>query len=333
MPDIQGHVIVVILLAVAFDFINGFHDAANAIATSVSTRVLSPRQAIIMSACMNLVGALLGTAVAKTIGSGIVDPSAVTLNTIIAALLSAIAWNILTWYLALPTSSSHALIASVIGASVATSGSFNVLKWKGINKVLDGLIFSPGVGFLVGFLLMVLLMWMLRRTAPSVVSKRFKKWQIFSAAFMAFSHGGNDAQKTMGIITMALVSAGYLTSFNVPMWVVLLCAMTMAAGTAGGGWRIIKTLGMKLAHLKPVHGFAAETAAATVIEIASRMGLPLSTTHVISSTIMGVGASKRFSAVKWGIGGNIVMAWVLTLPACAGMAWLIYKAMMLFLHP
>ncbi len=331
MPDIEFSLLLVILLAVGFDFMNGFHDAANAIATSVSTRVLSPKQAILMAAVLNMLGALTGTAVAKTVGAGIVEPSAVTQYAIIAALTSAILWDILTWFLSLPTSSSHALIASVVGAGVATAGGFDILKWGGIEKVLVALIFSPLVGFVFGLAIMVGLTWLLRKTAPSVVSKRFKKWQILSAAFMAYSHGRNDAQKTMGIITMALVSSGHLAGFEVPLWVILVCGLTMAAGTAGGGWRIIRTLGMKLAHLKPVHGFAAETAAATVIEGASILGLPLSTTHVISSTIMGVGASKRFSAVKWGVGGSIVMAWILTLPACAALAWIFCKLIMLFL--
>ena len=325
MPELHASLIIVLILAVIFDFFNGFHDAANAIATSVSTRVLSPRQAIIMAAILNMLGALTGTAVAKTVGSGIIDPAAVTQLTIISALIAAIFWNIITWYLALPTSSSHALIAAIIGSGVAATGKYSVLKWEGIEKVFSGLVFSPLVGFIVGLAFMVLLMWLLRRTPQSAVTKRFKRWQIISAAFMAYSHGSNDAQKTMGIITMALVAGGYLHTFSVPIWVIILCALTMAAGTAGGGWKIIKTLGMKLANLKPVHGFAAEMSAATVIEVASRIGLPLSTTHVISSTIMGVGASKRFSAVKWGVGGNIVMAWVITFPACAVMAWGFYK--------
>lgn len=329
MPDISLSVYIVILLAIGFDFINGFHDAANAIATSVSTRVLSPKQAIMMAAVLNLAGALVGTKVAKTVGAGILDNSAVTQYTIIAALASAILWDILTWYLALPTSSSHALIASMVGAGIATAGNTSVLKMSGIEKVLVGLIFSPLVGFLAGLAIMVGLMWALRRTSPSVVTKRFKKWQIASAAFMAFSHGSNDAQKSMGIITMALMTSGHLSGFDVPLWVIIICGLAMAMGTAGGGWKIIKTLGMKLAHLKPVHGFAAESAAATVIEGASFLGLPLSTTHVISSTIMGVGASKRFSAVKWGVGGSIVMAWVLTLPACAALAWVLCKLLML----
>lgn len=330
MPDLDVTVYAVILLAIGFDFINGFHDAANAIATSVSTRVLSPKQAIMMAAVLNLAGAMVGTKVAKTVGAGILDAGAITQYTIIAALASAILWDILTWYLALPTSSSHALIASLVGAGIATAGTTDVLQMKGIEKVLVALIFSPLVGFIAGLALMVGLYWMLRRTSPSVVTKRFKKWQIVSAAFMAFSHGSNDAQKSMGIITMALVTSGHLSGFDVPFWVIIVCGLAMAAGTAGGGWKIIKTLGMKLAHLKPVHGFAAETAAATVIEGASFLGLPLSTTHVISSTIMGVGASKRFSAVKWGVGGSIVMAWVLTLPACAALAWALCKFIMLF---
>ena len=219
MPDTQLLLIVIVLLALGFDFLNGFHDSANAIATSVSTRVLSPRQAIMMAAVLNMVGALMGTAVAKTVGAGIIDPTAVTEHTIIAALISAIIWDILTWYLALPTSSSHALIASVIGAGIATSGGIGILKWGGIEKVLIGLVFSPVIGFVVGLGLMVGLMWLLRRTPPSVVTRRFKKWQVLSAAFMAFSHGSNDAQKTMGIITMALVSAGNLQTFQVPTWV------------------------------------------------------------------------------------------------------------------
>jgi len=330
MHDQSLTLFLIIALAIGFDFMNGFHDSANAIATSVSTRVLSPRQAVIMAAVLNMVGALTGTAVAKTVGSGILDPSVVTQQVIISALISAIIWDIFTWYLALPTSSSHALIASLIGAGIATGGSVKGLKWGGIEKVLIGLVCSPLVGFVIGLAMMVGLFWLLRRTSPSVVSKRFKKWQILSAAFMAYSHGSNDAQKTMGIITMALVSSGHLTTFDVPTWVIIVCGITMAAGTAGGGWRIIRTLGMKLAHLKPVHGFAAETAAATVIEVASRLGFPLSTTHVISSTIMGVGASKRFSAVKWGVGGSIVVAWVITLPACAALAWVLCRLMMWF---
>jgi PiT family inorganic phosphate transporter len=326
MHDTFFLLLCVIALAVIFDFINGFHDTANAIATSVSTRVLSPKVAISMAAILNMVGALSGTAVAKTVGAGLVDASCITQVTIISALIAAVAWDLITWYLGLPTSSSHAILSGIVGAGIATAGT-NVIIQKGVYKVLIGLIFSPLIGFILGFFLMLFLMWLFRRSTPTLVSNLFGRLQIISAAYMAFSHGSNDAQKTMGIITMALVSYYNLPDFHVPIWVILLCATTMAFGTASGGWRIIKTLGMRLANLRPIHGFAAETAAATIIEIASRIGLPLSTTHVISSTIMGVGASKRLSAVKWGIGGNIILAWILTLPACSLLAWLICKVL------
>lgn len=324
MHDTYLLLVAVIVLATVFDFINGFHDTANAIATSVSTRVLSPKKAVIMAASLNLLGALTGTAVAKTVGVGLVDIGAITQVTVIAALLSAILWDLITWYLGLPTSSSHALLASILGASVATAGT-EVIIQKGVYKVLIALILSPIIGLLFGFLLMLLLMKLFGHSPIAFVNKFFNKLQIVSAAYMAFSHGNNDAQKTMGIITMALVSYYKLPGFDVPFWVMLLCATAMALGTALGGWRIIKTLGMRLVHLQPIHGFAAEASAGTIIEIASRFGLPLSTTHIISSTIMGVGATKRLSAVRWGIALNIVIAWVLTLPMCAVFAWGIYK--------
>jgi len=326
MHDTFFLLLCVIVLAVIFDFINGFHDTANAIATSVSTRVLSPKVAVSMAAVLNMVGALTGTAVAKTVGAGLVEASCITQITIISALIAAIVWDMLTWYLGLPTSSSHAILSGVVGAAIATAGT-NVIIQKGVYKVLLGLIFSPLIGFILGFFLMLLLMWLFSRSTPSLVSNLFGRLQIISAAYMAFSHGSNDAQKTMGIITMALVSYYNLPEFHVPMWVIILCATAMAFGTAAGGWRIIKTLGIRLVHLKPINGFAAETSAATVIEIASRIGLPLSTTHVISSTIMGVGASKRLSAVKWIVGGNIILAWIITLPACSLLAWLICKVL------
>lgn len=316
----------VIVLAAIFDFINGFHDTANAIATSVSTRVLSPKVAVSMAAILNMVGALSGTAVAKTVGAGLVEATAITQITVISALIAAILWDLFTWYVSLPTSSSHAILSSLVGAAVATSGT-GVIIQKGVYKVLIGLVLSPVIGIVLGFLLMVFLVWVFRTSAPTLVTKLFGRLQIVSAAYMAFSHGSNDAQKTMGIITMALVSYYKLPDFHVPLWVILLCATIMAIGTAAGGWRIIKTLGMRLVHLKPINGFAAETTAATIIEVASRIGMPLSTTHVISSTIMGVGASKRLSAVKWGIGGNIVLAWIFTLPACAILAWAICKVL------
>jgi len=331
MHDTFFLLLCVIVLAVIFDFINGFHDTANAIATSVSTRVLSPKAAVSMAAVLNMVGALTGTAVAKTVGVGLVEASCITQVTIISALIAAIIWDIFTWYLGLPTSSSHAILSGIVGAGIATAGT-NVIIQKGVYKVLMGLIFSPLIGFILGFFLMLFLNWLFSRSSPSLVSNLFGRLQIISAAYMAFSHGSNDAQKTMGIITMALVSYYNLPDFNVPLWVILLCATTMAFGTAAGGWKIIKTLGMRLANLRPINGFAAETSAATIIEIASRIGIPLSTTHVISSTIMGVGASKRLSAVKWVVGGNIMLAWVLTLPACTLLAWSICKVLNLIVR-
>jgi len=330
MPETFFLLLCVIVLALIFDFINGFHDTANAIATSVSTRVLTPKVAVLMAAGLNMVGALSGTAVAKTVGSGLVQAVSITQVTIIAALIAAIVWDLITWYLGLPTSSSHAILSGVVGAAIATSG-FSVIISKGVYKVLIGLFLSPLIGFALSILLMYFLMWLFKKSTPTLVSNIFGRLQIVSAAYMAFSHGSNDAQKTMGIITMALVSYYHLPDFHVPIWVIILCATAMAFGTAAGGWRIIKTLGVKLVQLRPIHGFAAETAAATVIEVASRIGLPLSTTHVISSTIMGVGASKRFSAVRWGIGKSIVLAWFLTLPACLILAWVICKLLHLIL--
>lgn len=324
MHDTFFLLVCVIFLATIFDFINGFHDTANAIATSVSTRVLTPKIAVMMAAVLNMVGALSGTAVAKTVGVGLVDAAFVTQVTVVSALLAAIIWDLITWYFGLPTSSSHAILSGLVGAGIATAGTGAIIM-KGVNKVLIGLIVSPLVGMLMGFLLMAVLISVFRRSSPSLVNRLFNRSQIVSAAYMAFSHGNNDAQKTMGIITMALVSYYKLPSFNVPYWVIVLCAMAMALGTAVGGWRIIKTLGVGLVNLRPINGFAAEASAATVIEVASRIGLPLSTTHVISSTIMGVGASKRLSAVRWGVGGNIILAWIITLPACAILAWLICK--------
>ena len=331
MPESFFLLLCVILLAIIFDFINGFHDTANAIATSVSTRVLTPKMAVFMAAILNMVGALSGTAVAKTVGAGLVQASCITQVTVISALTAAIVWDIITWYLGLPTSSSHAILSGIVGAAIATSG-FSIIITKGVYKVLIGLILSPLIGFILSILLMYFLIWLFRKSTPTLVNNLFGRLQILSAAYMAFSHGSNDAQKTMGIITMALVSYYHLADFHVPMWVIILCATAMAFGTAAGGWRIIKTLGMRLVQLRPIHGFAAETAAATVIEVASRIGMPLSTTHVISSTIMGVGASKRLSAVRWGIGKNIVLAWILTLPACLILAWIICKVLHLFVR-
>jgi PiT family inorganic phosphate transporter len=336
--------IVVVLTALLFEYINGFHDAANAIATVVSTKVLTPRQAIAMAAFFNLTGGLMGTAVASTIGKGMVDLKVVTMPAILCALLGAIVWNLITWLLGLPSSSSHALIGGLCGAALATAGGdFSVLKWRTglLPKVVVPMLSSPIAGFVFGALLMFLLIVLLRPYTPHVVHKLFGKLQLLSAAWMAHSHGTNDAQKTMGIIALALFTGTasgafqhlppmfhFLATpeFKVPSWVVVLCAATMAAGTAAGGWRIIRTLGHKMVKLQPVHGFAAETTAAVIIQVASSYGIPLSTTHVISTSIMGVGAVKRFSGVKWTIVERIVWAWVLTLPVTGLIGYILARA-------
>jgi PiT family inorganic phosphate transporter len=320
----------VVIIALAFDYINGMHDAANAIATVVSTRVLSPRVAILMAAALNFGGAFLSTAVANTIGKGIVDPSIVTNGIVSAALLGAIFWNMLTWYFGIPSSSSHALIGGVIGG-VASYHGFGVLQAAGLIKILKALIFSPLLGLAGGFIIMVAIMWMFRRARAGFVNHTFKILQVVSAGFMAISHGSNDAQKIMGVIAMALFGAGYISDFHIPFWVVFACASAMAIGTATGGWRIIKTMGNKMIKLQPVNGFAAETAASIVILGATHFGTPVSTTHVISSSIMGVGTAKRASAVRWGVAGNMAVAWVLTIPASGLVAFLIGK-LILALH-
>lgn len=331
MPSVEPSFLLLVLivaLGLSFDFINGFHDTANAIATSVGTRVLSPGQAVLMAGVLNFVGALSGTAVATTVGRGIVPPEVATQWLVIAALLAAITWNLLTWYLGLPSSSSHALIFSIVGAGVAQGG-WGVIQLSGIEKTLQGLVLSPLMGLLGGFLLMVLLLNIFSPFFPATVTRIFGRAQLLSAAYMAFSHGSNDAQKTMGVITMAVATyygwAG--TEWQVPLWVMLAAATAMGLGTAAGGWRIIRTMGLRVVHLRPIDGFAAETAAATVIEVASRLGIPVSTTHTISSAIMGVGATKRLSAVRWGVAGRIVMAWIFTIPACFLMAWAIRSAL------
>ena len=325
--------LLVLLAALAFEYINGFHDTANAIATVVSTKVLTPRMAIALAAITNLLGALAGTAVASTVGKGLVDTASVTMLTVLCALLGGIVWNLFTWWLGLPSSSSHALVGGLCGATLATAhGNWSVLKWStGLwPKVVLPMLVSPLLGLFGGALLMWLLTLALRRATPRFVNLIFGKAQLVSAGFMGYSHGSNDAQKTMGIITLALFTGTQSGVFkdlppwanflrieqfkDVPMWVVITCAITMAAGTAAGGWRIIKTMGHKMVKLQPVHGFAAETTAALIIHLASARGVPVSTTHVISTSIMGVGAVKRLSAVKWGIVERIVWAWVLTLP-------------------
>lgn len=316
--------IVVVILALGFDFINGFHDTANAIATSVSTRVLTANQAIIMAAVLNFVGAFISVKVAKTVGADIVDPSLVPQTVVVVALIAAIIWNLITWYFAIPSSSSHAIIGGLIGAAVVFTGSFSVVNWHNFFfKVLLWLFLSPIIGFFIGYIIMVALNWILRSSKPASVSKFFSKAQIASAALMAFNHGGNDAQKSMGIITMALLSGGILTEFNVPVWVKVACALSMALGTSIGGWKIIKTMGVNMAKLAPVNGFAAETGAAAVIFTATMFHSPVSTTHIISGSIMGVGASKRFSAVRWGLAKSIVSAWLITIPICGFIAGLL----------
>ncbi|HET7181155.1 MAG TPA: inorganic phosphate transporter [Candidatus Limnocylindrales bacterium] len=328
MPDgLSPLLILVLLLAVGFDYINGFHDTANAIATSVSTRALRPSHAILMSAAANFLGALTGTAVAKTIASGIATtPSGDDGQIVVAAaLIGGIAWNLLTWRLGIPSSSSHALIGGLIGAAIGAAGPQS-LNGQGIfDKVIFPLVASPILGLVIGFALMVVLLNVFRRAHPRRLNEQFRRLQVVSAAYMAFSHGSNDAQKTMGIITLALFAGGVIAEPTVPLWVILTAASAISLGTAVGGWRIIKTMGQKVVKLDPVHGFAAETTAATIIIGASHFGMPVSTTHVISSAIIGVGSSDRFSAVRWGVAGNIVIAWVLTIPASASVAWLSWE--------
>lgn len=318
MPDISILLIVVIAIALIFDYVNGMHDAANAIATSISTRAINPRNAVIMAGLLNFVGAFISEGVAKTMGKGLVAPEMVKDQRIIlAALIGALVWNLITWYFGLPSSSSHALVGGLVGAGLYNAGTDGVL-WNGVVKkvIIPGLI-SPVFGFVVGFLVMVGFMWAFRKSIPSKINRRFRKMQWFSCGYLALTHGMNDAQKAMGIITLALVTAGQQDNFDVPVWVKLSCATMIALGTSAGGWRIIKTLGSKMVKLQPVQGFAAEITSAGVLSSTALLGMPVSTTHVISSSIMGVGASKRFSAVRWGIAQNILIAWVLTLPAAA----------------
>ncbi len=355
----------VILVALVFEYINGFHDTANSIATVVSTKVLTPRQAIIMAATTNLIGALAGTAVAKTISSGLVDAQFVTTTTIICALSGGIFWNLLTWWLGLPSSSSHALVGGLCGATLANAHTnWDSLIWASIKegapwytgqgllyKVVIPMVTSPILGLTVGMLFMTLLYVFLRNWKPRWVTAVFGKLQLVSAGYMGFSHGSNDAQKTMGIIALALVAAtkagtledlpGWLSFLRTPeaveggkqgiaVWIKVTCALVMAAGTAAGGWRIIKTMGHKMVKLQPVHGFAAETTAATVLMTAAHFGMPVSTTHAITTSIMGVGCAKRFSALNFTVVERILWAWVLTLPITAGIAYLMMKVVMAF---
>lgn len=325
MHELQLLIITVIVLALLFDFINGFHDTANAIATAVSTRALHPTHAVIMAAVLNFLGAMYSTGVAKTIGGDIVKSAQhVDEHIIIAALAGAVIWNIITWWFAVPSSSSHALVGGIIGAvlvSVGTDG----LNYYGIGKIVISLIGSPILAICTGCIVMLILFRVFGKFSPSSVNHKFKKMQVLSAAMMAFSHGSNDAQKSMGIITLALLSGGYLQTFDVPDYVKLLCATAMACGTAVGGWRIIKTIGGKIFKLEPISGFAADLNSSIVIFSATLLHLPVSTTHVVSGSIMGVGTAKRVNAVRWGVAQQMVMAWVLTIPCTAAMGAIAYK--------
>jgi PiT family inorganic phosphate transporter len=323
----------IILVALVFDYINGFHDAANSIATVVSTRVLSPGQAVIWAAFFNFVAALtFGTAVAQTIGRGTVDITMVTLTVIFAGVLGAIVWSLLTWWFALPTSSSHALIGGYAGAAVSKGGMAAVLctSCTAWGKTLAFIVISPVVGLVAGHLLTIAIMWIFRGFSPLRVDHWFRRLQLLSAAFFSLNHGGNDAQKTAGIITAVLFSAGYLTTFHVPIEVQFASYAAIALGTLAGGWRIIHTMGSKITKLQPVGGFAAETGAAIAILTATSFGIPVSTTHAITGSIVGVGATRRLSAVRWGIATQIVWAWIITIPASAVIAAVLYKVLNLF---
>ncbi|ADI01466.1 MAG TPA: inorganic phosphate transporter [Syntrophothermus lipocalidus] len=321
--------LLVIALALLFDYVNGFHDTANAIATSVSTKALTPRGAIMVAAGLNFLGALSGTGVAKTIGKGLVAPEVVTGQVLVAALSGAIFWNIFTWYSGIPSSSSHALIGGVVGAVVAGLG-FSSVNWSGFKEILAALILSPVVAFTLGSVIMTILFWIFKDTSPAKINNNFRRLQVLSACMAAFSHGSNDAQKTMGIITMGLVSAGYLRSFDVPLWVIIACAMAMALGTAAGGWKIIRTMGGKIFRIEPINGFAADFTSSCVIYGATLLHAPVSTTHVVSSSIMGVGAAKRFKGVRWGIAQQIITAWLLTIPSSGVVSYMIYKLLGIF---
>lgn len=324
MPDgiLWLPLIAVLLLVLAAEFVNGWTDAPNAIATVISTRVLSPGMAVAMASILNIVGALVtGTAVAATIGKGIVRPDIIDLPVVAAAMLAIIVWSTVAWFFGIPTSESHALVAGLTGAGLAAAGP-SVLLWEGWRKVLIGLGFSTFLGFFLSMILMVVIYWLFRRTRPAVIRNTFGRLQILSAGFMAFSHGSNDGQKFMGVFALALLLGGAIPQFTVPLWVILLCGVVLGLGTAIGGWRIIRTMGFKLTKLEAVNGFAAESSAGLAIIVASAFGIPLSTTHTINMSIMGVGSTRRFSAVRWGVAGNIITAWILTFPVCFVLGYL-----------
>ncbi|CAH1221816.1 MULTISPECIES: inorganic phosphate transporter [Paenibacillus] len=316
---------IVVFLALAFDFINGFHDTANAIATSVSTRALTPRRAILLAAVMNFVGAMMFTGVAKTIGGSVTDPTKLDngIEVVIATLIAAIIWNLVTWWFGIPSSSSHALIGALAGAVLVGAGSDKV-KWSGFIDIVGGLILSPLIAFAIGYVVMIILKYIFARRSPHTVNKGFRTVQIFTAALQSFTHGTNDAQKAMGIITFALVAAKVQDHLEVPLWVKISAATAMALGTSIGGWKIIKTMGTKIFKIEPINGFAADLSAASVIFTATLLHLPVSTTHAITSAILGVGSAKRFSAVKWGVAGRIVVTWFITIPISGLLAGLLY---------
>ncbi|MFN2468393.1 MAG: anion permease [Gaiellaceae bacterium] len=316
---------VVIVVALGFDFTNGFHDTANAVATSVSTRALSPRLAVAIAASANLAGAFATTAVAKTVGQGIIDSGLATTHTILAALVGAIAWNLLTWWWGLPSSSSHALFGGLIGAALAQSGTSGV-EWHGLaHKVAIPALLAPTIAFAAGFGLLLVLYWAFGTwVSPGIGNRGFRLGQLASGTFMAFTHGANDAQKTMGVIALALFAHGSIDEFHIPLWVKISAGIAIAAGTYSGGWRIMRTLGQRLYKMEPAAGFAAQTSASITIFLATRLGYPLSTTHTISGAVLGAGATRRLSAVRWGIAGNIVTAWILTIPAAGIVAAAVY---------
>ena len=312
--------VIVVVVALGFDFTNGFHDTANAVATSVSTRAMSPRLAVLIAAAANLAGAFVTTAVAKTVGKGIIDTGIANSRLILAALLGAIVWNLLTWWLGLPSSSSHALIGGLIGAALAHSWTSGV-KWHGLaHKVLIPATIAPALGFVAAFGLLVLLLWVFQWAKPGPANHGFRLAQLASGTWVAFTHGANDAQKTMGVIALALYETGHIKEFDIPLWVKIAAGLAIGLGTYAGGWRIMRTLGSKIFKLEPASGFAAQTAAGVTIYLATHFGYPISTTHVISGAVMGTGATKRLSAVRWGVAGNIVVAWILTIPVSALLA-------------
>lgn len=324
MPSLDPGLIVVLVLILGAEFVNGWTDSPNAIATVVSTRSLSPLQAVVMASILNLLGVLSGTAVAHTIGNDIVDPKVIDLLTVGGAMVGIILWSTAAAAWGLPTSESHALVAGLTGAGFASAGP-DVLVWEGWKKTLQGLLFSTALGFCAGLFVVTLVYWIFRKARPAKVRGSFRVMQVLSSAFMAFSHGSNDGQKFMGTFTLALLLGKVLDSFIIPTWVILLCAAVMALGTLTGGWRIMKTMGMKISRLQTYQGFAAETAAASTIELASRLGIPLSTTHTISTAIMGVCAARRTSSVRWAVATQLMTAWVLTFPSCALISWSVVK--------